>query len=62
MDTFDQTMRQVYDWAIVRIHYLSNIDPDAAYAIQSEFSEWMNPNTPEVNVFSVTYEGDSNEN
>ena len=33
-----------------------------AQAIQSEFSEWLNPDIPDHDIFSLTYIGDSDEN
>jgi len=58
METLEQTLRSSHDWAIERIHYLSEMDIDNAHAIQSEFSEWLNPNIPEHDVFSLQYIGD----
>jgi hypothetical protein len=58
MVTLEDTLRQSHDWAIERIHYLSEMDIDNAHAIQSEFSEWLNPNIPEHDVFSLQYIGD----
>lgn len=58
MKTLEQTLRQSHDWAIDRIHYLSEMNIDDAYAIQSEFSEWLDPNIPEHDIFSLEYLGD----
>ena len=63
MVTLEQTLLQSHDWAVDRIHYLSEIDLDSAYAIQSEFSEWLNPNIYEHDIFSLAYLGeDEDEN
>ena len=63
MITLEQTLRTSHDWAIDRIHILSDKkDYDDAHAIQSEFSEWLNPDIPDHDIFSLEYIGDSDEN
>ena len=63
MVTLEQTLRTSHDWAIDRIHILSDQkDYEDAYAIQSEFSEWLNPDIPDHDIFSLEYIGDSDEN
>jgi hypothetical protein len=37
-------------------------DYDSAEAIQSEFSEWLNPHIPEHDIFSLTFIGESDAN
>jgi len=58
MVTLEQTLRTSHDWAIDRIHYLSEKDIEDARAIQSEFSEWLNPDIPEHDIFSLEYIGE----
>jgi hypothetical protein len=58
MATLEQTLRQSHDWAIDRIEQLHKKDIEAAYAIQSEFSEWLNPNIEDHDIFSLEYIGD----
>ncbi len=59
METLFDTMCAAHDWAIDRIHHHSDKnDYETAYAIQAEFREWMNPNIPEVDVFSLEYIGE----
>ena len=58
MVTLEQTLKQSHDWAVNRIHYLSERDIDNAYAIQQEFNEWLNPDIPEHDIFSLEYIGD----
>lgn len=58
METLEKTLRQSHDWAIDRIHELSEYDIESAYSIQSEFSEWLNPDIHEHDVFSLEYIGD----
>ena len=58
MVTLEQTLRQSHDWAIDRIHDLSIYDIESAHAIQSEFSEWMNPDIEEHDVISLEYIGE----
>jgi hypothetical protein len=62
MVTLEQTLRTSHDWAIDRIHILSDTkNYDDAYAIQSEFSEWLNPDIPDHDIFSLVYIGESDE-
>jgi hypothetical protein len=56
--TLEQTLRQSHDWAVDRIHYLSERDIDNAYAIQSEFSEWLNPEIENHDIYSLEYIGE----
>ena len=58
METLEKTLRSSHDWAIDRIRYLSKKDIDNAYAIQSEFSEWLNPDIKDHDIFSLQYIGD----
>jgi hypothetical protein len=62
METLEKTLRQSHDWAVDRIHFLceeKNIED--AHAIQSEFSEWLNPDIPEHDVFSLEFIGEEND-
>ena len=58
MVTLEDTLRHSHDWAIDRIEYLHQKDIEAAYAIQSEFSEWLNPDIENHDIFSLEYIGD----
>jgi hypothetical protein len=59
MTILEQTLKFSHDWAIDRIHILCENDRlDDAHAIQAEFSEWMNPNIDEHDIFSLEYLGD----
>ena len=58
MVTLEQTLRESHDWAIDRIHELSDIDIEGARAIQSEFSEWLDPNIPDHDIYSLEYLGE----
>ena len=58
MVTLEQTLRTTHDWAIDRIHTLSQKDIENAHAIQSEFSEWLNPNIENHDIYSLEYIGD----
>lgn len=55
MVTLEQTLLRSHDWAIDRIHYLSEKDIEDAYAIQSEFSEWLDPDIEDHEIFSISY-------
>jgi hypothetical protein len=58
MVTLEQTLRQTHDWAVDRIHTICDENIDDAHAIQSEFSEWLNPNISDHDIFSLEYIGD----
>jgi hypothetical protein len=58
MTTLEQTLRQSHDWALERINVLSHKNVDNAYAIQQEFSEWLNPDIENHDIFSLEYIGD----
>ena len=58
MVTLEQTLCQSHDWAVDRIHYLSEKDIDNAHSVQQEFSEWLNPNIENHDIFSLEYVGD----
>jgi hypothetical protein len=59
MVTLEQTLRTTHDWAIDRIHSICDRDIDNAHAIQSEFSEWLNPDIDNHDIFSLEYIGDN---
>jgi len=58
MATLVETLRLTHDWAIDRIHTLCDDDLEDAHAIQSEFSEWLDPEIDDHDVFSLEYIGD----
>jgi hypothetical protein len=58
MVTLEQTLRQSHDWAVDRIHILSERNIEDAHSIQSEFSEWLNPDISEHDIFSLEYLGE----
>ena len=60
METLEDTLRKNHDWAVDRIHFLAEDEIEDAYAIQSEFSEWLDPNIADHDIFSLEYLGDSN--
>jgi hypothetical protein len=61
MVTLDITLRKTYDWAIGRIYTLHEENIDNAHAIQSEFSEWLNPNILNHEIFSLEFIGEEND-
>ena len=62
MVTLEQTCLLTTDWAIDRIHTLcesnSFINAEDAFAIQSEFQEWLNPNSLTHDIISLEYIGE----
>jgi len=62
MVTLEQTLRTSHDWAVDRIHSLcEQKDYEDAHAIQSEFSEWLNPDIPDHDIFSLEFIGEEND-
>lgn len=59
MVTLEQTLKESHDWAIERINFLrEQKDYKDAYAVESEFNEWLNPNIEQHHIFSLEYIGD----
>ena len=65
METLEQTLKTTHDWAVDRIHTLLELpsqDPLAcvedAHAIQSEFSEWLNPDIEDHDIYSLEFIGE----
>ena len=58
MEILERTLLKNHDWAIDRIHTLSEIDIDDAYAVHCEFKEWLNPGVKNHDVISLEYIGD----
>ena len=68
METLEDTLTTIHDWAIDRIHTLCEIPTydvidtvEDAHAIKSEFSEWLDPNTEDHEIFSLEYLGDEDD-
>ena len=61
MVTLEQTLRQTHDWAVDRIHTLCERNIEDAHAIQSEFSEWLNPDILDHDIFSLKFIGEKND-
>jgi len=58
MVTLEETLKKTHDWAIDRIHSLCEQDLDDAFALQIEFSEWLDPNISDHDIYSLEYIGD----
>jgi len=58
METLEKTLRQTHDWAIDRIHTLCERNIEDAHAIQSEFSEWLDTELPEHDIYSLEFLGE----
>jgi hypothetical protein len=61
MVTLETTLRQTHDWAVDRIHTLCETNFEDAQAIQSEFSEWLNPDIPDHDIFSLEFIGEGDD-
>jgi hypothetical protein len=59
MTLLEKTLRTSHDWAVDRIHSLCEQKYyEDAQAIQSEFSEWLNPEIENHDIFSLEYIGE----
>lgn len=53
MTALEKTLKVSHDWAIDRIHYLSERNIDNAYSIQSEFREWFDKSILDHDIISM---------
>ena len=59
METLEQTLRYTHDWTLKRVEFLSKKNKhDDAYCIVEEFSEWLEPDVEDHDVFSMEYIGE----
>ena len=65
MEILEKTLQVTHDWAVDRMHILCDMKSDDvlrsvedAYAIQSEFAEWLDPNLEDHEIYSLEYLGD----
>ena len=65
MVTLEDTLKTTHDWAVDRMHTLCAMKADDvlesvenAHAIQSEFAEWLDPNTDDHEIYSLEYLGE----
>ena len=61
MTILEDTLRISHDWAVDRIHILSEKNIEDAHSIQSEFREWLNPDIPEHDIFSLEFIGEEDD-
>ena len=61
METLEQTLQETHDWAVDRIHILCEKNIEDAHAIQSEFCEWLDPEIPEHDIFSLEFLGEEDD-
>jgi len=65
MDTLEETLRISHDWALNRIHELSegsNINKvNDAMSIHREFKEWFDLKSEEHDIFSLEFIGEGSE-
>ena len=61
METLEKTLRQTHDWAVDRIHTLCEKNIEDAHAIQSEFSEWLDPEILDHDIFSLEFIGEGDD-
>ena len=61
METLEETLQTTHDWAVDRIHTLCEENIEDAHAIQSEFSEWLNPYILDQDIFSLEFIGEGDD-
>jgi|TARA_R100000482_G_C4980619_1_gene83097 hypothetical protein len=68
MVTLEETLQLTHDWAVDRIHTLCDredqdllLNIEDAHAIQSEFSEWLDPNIDDHDIYSLEYLGEEDD-
>ena len=61
MVTLEETLQTTHDWAVDRIHTLCEENIENAHAIQSEFSEWLDPNILDHDIFSLEFIGEEDD-
>ena len=61
METLEETLQETHNWAIDRIHTLCEENIEDARAIQSEFSEWLNPEILDHDIFSLEFIGEEDD-
>ena len=61
MVTLEETLQTTHDWAVDRIHTLCERNIEDAHAIQSEFSEWLNPEILDHDIFSLEFIGEGDD-
>ena len=58
METLQQTLKNTHEWTLKRVEFLSEKDMhDDAFCIVQEFSEWLDPDVDDHDVFSMEYIG-----
>ena len=58
METLEQTLKNTHDWSLNRVEFLSKKNShDDAFCIVQEFSEWLDPDVDDHDVFSMEYIG-----
>ncbi len=62
MEDLEQTLQINHDWAIDRVHKLTHAEcEEDAFSIVQEFSEWLDPESRDHDVFSMAYIGEGSE-
>jgi len=61
METLEKTLQTTHDWAVDRIYTLCEENLENAHAIQSEFSEWLNPDILNHDIFSLEFIGEEDD-
>ena len=62
MVTLQQTLRQTHDWALSRVETLTDEHSEEdAFSIVQEFSEWLDPENDNHDVYSLEYIGEGSE-
>tara|TARA_B100000287_G_C20316309_1_gene655942 strand:- start:359 stop:544 length:186 start_codon:yes stop_codon:yes gene_type:complete len=58
----EQTLKQNHDWVLKRVHDLVDEEHEGdAYSLVQEFSEWLDMENDDHDIFSLEYIGDGSE-
>tara|TARA_B100000579_G_C22178290_1_gene552941 strand:- start:169 stop:363 length:195 start_codon:yes stop_codon:yes gene_type:complete len=59
METLEQTLQRNHTWVLDRVEFLSKRNKhDDAFSIVQEFSEWLDPDIDDHDIFSMEYIGE----
>ena len=65
MVTLEETLEQISEWTVDRLHTLCDKEADElleviedAHALRLEFAEWLDPNIEDHEIYSLEYLGE----
>ena len=59
MEALEKTLKNTHDWTLKRVEFLSESNRhDDAFSVVQEFSEWLDMENEDHDIFSLEYIGD----